>query len=120
MTTRNELKAGDRIKCKDADEAGTLAEALGLEGYQWDFEYHDGPSGREIYIIIEGRDMGQIEQARTTHKFTRYELDIIRMALNDLRKHCKNEQDHLTCWLLLDRLKREYDQQKEAEGEHQV
>ena len=64
--------------------------------------------------------MGLIEQARTTHKLTRYELDIIRMALNDYRKRVKNGQDHMTCWLLWDRLKREYDQQKEAQSEHQV
>ena len=58
MTTKNELKAGDRIKCKDPEEAGTLAEALGAEGYLWDFEFHYGPSGKEFYVIIEGRDDG--------------------------------------------------------------
>ena len=58
MTTKNELKAGDRIKCKDPEEAGALAEALGAEGYLWDFEFHYGPSGKEIYVIIEGRDDG--------------------------------------------------------------
>lgn len=56
MTRKDELKAGDRIKCKDPDDAANTAVALGAEGYLWDFEYHEGPSGTAYYVIIEGRE----------------------------------------------------------------
>ena len=57
--------------------------------------------------------MDSIKLKRTTHKFTRYELDIVRMALMNLRWHIGNEQDKDTCALLNARLKHEYDDQQE-------
>ena len=58
--------------------------------------------------------MDSIKLKRTTHKFTRYELDIVRTALMDLRWHIGNEQDKDTCAILNARLKREYEEQCEA------
>ena len=56
--------------------------------------------------------MIKIKVPRTEHKFTRYELDLVREALKDKAKRSSNEQDKMTCWLLFDRLKRELDDQR--------
>ena len=58
--------------------------------------------------------MNFIKIPRTTHQFTRYELDIVRMALSQLSWHLSNEQDKDTCALLNSRLKKEYDEQREV------
>ena len=58
MSGQRELQIGDRIKCKDPDDAAEVAIQVGKDGYFWDFEYHYEASGTEYYVIIEGRDSG--------------------------------------------------------------
>ena len=49
------LNPGDYIRCKDAEEAAGYAEALGVDGYEWDFVYEiNGKKG--IWIEILGRE----------------------------------------------------------------
>ena len=51
---------------------------------------------------------------RTSHKFTKYELDIIRQSLFMYMGKTTNEQAKMTAMLIFDRLNREYkDQIKE-------
>lgn len=46
------MKKGDYIKCKDADEAAEVADALQNEGYDWDFVYEcNGQKGIWIEIL---------------------------------------------------------------------
>jgi len=56
MTNSRELQKGDKIRCKDAEDAANTAIELGKQGYLWDFEYHYGPLGTKHYVVIEGRE----------------------------------------------------------------
>ena len=58
MTNNEErqLQQGDRIRCKDAEDAADVAIQLGKEGYLWDFAYKQGPLGTKYYVVIEGRE----------------------------------------------------------------
>ena len=56
MSQNRDLQKGDRIRCKNPEDAAETAIAVGKDGYLWDFEYHYGPDGTEYYVIIEGRD----------------------------------------------------------------
>ena len=61
MMTNNEerqLQKGDRIRCKDANDAVDVAIELGKEGYLWDFAYKHGLLWTKYYVVIEGRDSG--------------------------------------------------------------
>ena len=50
------LKKGDLIKCTDADDAASVADALGKSGIEWDFVYeHDGEKGIWIEIREDER-----------------------------------------------------------------
>lgn len=54
----------------------------------------------------------------TKHRFTMYELDIVRMALKKMAPKLTNEQDKMTAWMLYDRLHREaLDQRKQNENQ---
>lgn len=58
MTNNEEhqLQKGDRIRCKDANDAVDVAIELGKEGYLWDFAYKHGLLGTKYYVVIEGRE----------------------------------------------------------------
>lgn len=48
----NKLNKGGFIKCHDAEEAADVADALQMEGYDWDFVYQkDGQKGIWIEIL---------------------------------------------------------------------
>lgn len=45
------LKKGDLIKCRDTEDAASVADALSKNGIEWDFVYeHDGEE--DIWIEI--------------------------------------------------------------------
>ena len=46
------MKTGDFIKCADPEEAADVADALQMEGIDWDFVYEkDGQKGIWIEIL---------------------------------------------------------------------
>ena len=50
------LKKGDLIKCTDAEDAASVADALCKNGIDWDFVYeHDGEKGIWIEIREDER-----------------------------------------------------------------
>lgn len=58
-----EFKAGDTIKCHDANDATEVASALGDEGYEWEFDYSDS-----IKIVILRKDGGHMTREEALEK----------------------------------------------------
>lgn len=56
MRINRELQQGDRIKCKDAEDAAETGIELGKQGYLWDFDFGYGLTGTIYYVTIQGRE----------------------------------------------------------------
>ncbi len=56
MSQNRDLQKGDRIRCKDPDDAVETAIQLAKEGYLWDFAYEHEGDKTKYFVVIEGTD----------------------------------------------------------------